>query len=154
MFQAPIPAGFARQVEPHYGCSSRPGGVGWDGGVPEFPVASLVSNSLGPYGPQPACQAPLSTGSSRQEYWSGLPCPPPGELPDPGSEPASLASPTLAGRFFTISTTWDALTGGGATTAPLGSSWGGPLETGGWIPAPEIERYMGQGQESLCRACS
>ena len=35
-------------------------------------------------------QAPLSMGFSRQEYWSGLPCPPPGDLPDPGTEPASL----------------------------------------------------------------
>ena len=37
-----------------------------------------------------ACQAPLSMGFSRQEYWSGLPCPPPGDLPDPGIEPASV----------------------------------------------------------------
>ena len=47
-----------------------------------------------------ACQAPLSMGFSRQEYWSGLPCPPPGDLSDPGIEPMSLASPALAGRFF------------------------------------------------------
>ena len=39
--------------------------------------------------------------SPRQEYWSGLPFPTPGDLPDPGIEPASLASPTLAGGFFT-----------------------------------------------------
>ena len=38
---------------------------------------------------------------SRQEYWSRLPFPPPGDLPDPGIEPASLASPALAGSFFT-----------------------------------------------------
>ena len=44
-----------------------------------------------------ALQAPLSVGFSRQEYWSGLPCPPPGDLPDPGIEPESLASPALAG---------------------------------------------------------
>ena len=46
-------------------------------------------------------QAPLSTGFSRQEYWSGLPCPPPGGLPDPGMEPKSPKSPALAGGFFT-----------------------------------------------------
>ena len=46
-------------------------------------------------------QASLSTGFFRQEYWSGLPCPPPGDLPDPGIKPASLLSPVLAGRFFT-----------------------------------------------------
>ena len=48
-----------------------------------------------------ARQALLSTGFSRQEYWSGLPLPSPGDLPNPGIEPASLASPSLAGRFFT-----------------------------------------------------
>ena len=47
------------------------------------------------------CQAPLSMGFSRQEYWSGLPCPPPGNLPNPGIEPTSLASPVLTGRFLT-----------------------------------------------------
>ena len=41
------------------------------------------------------CQAPLATGFSQQEHWSGLPCPPPGDLPDPRIEPVSLASPTL-----------------------------------------------------------
>ena len=48
-----------------------------------------------------ACQAPLSTGFSRQEYWSGLLCPPPGELSDPGIEPEFLMSPAPSGRFFT-----------------------------------------------------
>ena len=55
-----------------------------------------------------AHQAPLSMGFSRQEYWSGLPCPPPGDLPDSGIEPESLMSPALAGRFFTTSATWEA----------------------------------------------
>ena len=50
-------------------------------------------------------QAPLSTGFSRREYWSGLPCPPPGDLPDPGTEPMSLMSPASEGMFFTNSTT-------------------------------------------------
>ena len=49
-------------------------------------------------------QAPLSIGVPRQEYWSGLPCPPPGDLPNPGAEPVSLMSPALAGGFFTIGT--------------------------------------------------
>ena len=48
-----------------------------------------------------ACQTPLSMGFFRQEYWSGLPFPPPGDLLDPGIEPESLASPALAGEFFT-----------------------------------------------------
>ena len=47
-------------------------------------------------------------GFSRQEYWSGLPCLPPGDLPNPGVKPASLLSPALAGRFFTTSATWEA----------------------------------------------
>ena len=55
-----------------------------------------------------AHQAPLSMGFSRQEYWSGLPCPPPGDLPNPGIEPTSLTCPALAGRFFTTSATWEA----------------------------------------------
>ena len=45
-------------------------------------------------------QAPLSMGFSRQEYWSGLPCPPPGGLPDPGIEPASPATPALQADSF------------------------------------------------------
>ena len=53
-------------------------------------------------------QAPLSMGFPRQEYWSGLPLPSPGDLPDPGIEPMSLASPALAGGFFTTSPTWEA----------------------------------------------
>ena len=54
-----------------------------------------------------ARQAPLSTGFSRQEYWSELPFPTPGDLPDPGIEPMSLVSPALASGFFT-SATWKA----------------------------------------------
>ena len=54
-----------------------------------------------------AHQAPLSMGFSRQEYCSGLPCPPPRDLPDPGIEPASLMSPALADGFFTTSATWE-----------------------------------------------
>ena len=48
-----------------------------------------------------AYQAPLSMGFSGQEYWSGLPCPPPGHLPDTGIKPTSLESPALAGEFLT-----------------------------------------------------
>ena len=48
-----------------------------------------------------ACQAPLSMGFSRHEYWSGLPFPTPGDLLNPGIKPMSLASPALAGEFFT-----------------------------------------------------
>jgi len=52
---------------------------------------------------------PLSMEFFRQEYWSGLPCPSPGDLPNPGIESASLTSPALAGGFFTTSDTWNAL---------------------------------------------
>ena len=55
-----------------------------------------------------AHQDPLSMGFSRQEYWSGLPCPPPGDLPNPETEPESLLSPALAGAFFNTSATWEA----------------------------------------------
>ena len=44
-----------------------------------------------------------------QEYWSGLLCPPPGDLPDPGIKPESLMSPELAGKFFTTNAIWEAL---------------------------------------------
>ena len=47
-------------------------------------------------------------GFSKQEYWSGLPFPPPGDLPSPGIEPMSLTSPALEGRFFTTGATWEA----------------------------------------------
>ena len=47
-------------------------------------------------------------GFSRQEYWSGFPSFPPGDLTDPGIEPVSLASLALAGRLFTTSATWEA----------------------------------------------
>ena len=56
-----------------------------------------------------AHQAPPSMGFSRQKYWSGLPCPPPGDFPDPGIEPLSLTSSALAGGFFTTSATWEDL---------------------------------------------
>ena len=62
-------------------------------------------------------QAPLSMAFSRQEYWSGLPGPPPGDLHNPGIpgiEPMSHKSPSLAGGFFT---TWEALSGVAAAAA-------------------------------------
>ena len=49
-----------------------------------------------------ACQAPLSKGLSRQEYWSGLPYPPPGDLLDSGVEPTSLRSPAVAGGLLPL----------------------------------------------------
>ena len=61
---------------------------------------SVMSDSLQP----PALlarQDPLSMGFFRQEYWSGQPCPPPRDLPDPGIEPVSPVSLALAGRLFT-----------------------------------------------------
>ena len=54
-----------------------------------------------------AHQAPLSMRFPRQESWSGLPCPSPGDLPDQGLEPTSLMSPALAGRYFTTSGPWE-----------------------------------------------
>ena len=56
------------------------------------------------------CSLPGSpfVGFSRQEYWSQLPCPPPGGLPNSGIEPKSLTSPALAGGLFTISAIWEA----------------------------------------------
>ena len=59
-----------------------------------------------------AHQGLLSMGFSRQEYWSGLPCPPPGDLPHPGIDLRSLYVSALAGGFFTMSATWEALNHG------------------------------------------
>ena len=52
-----------------------------------------------------ACQVSLSMALCRQEYWSELPCSPPEDLPGPGIEPMSLATPVLAGVFITTSAT-------------------------------------------------
>ena len=54
-------------------------------------------------------QDALTMGFSRQEYWSGLPCPPSGDLPNPGMNLQSLVFPALAGMFFTTGTPWEAL---------------------------------------------
>ena len=69
-------------------------------------------------------QAPLCLGFSRQEYWSRLPCPSPGDLPSPGMEPTSLMSPALAGEFFTTSATWEAHFKGGINQIFLMQSGG------------------------------
>ncbi|CAM9646205.1 unnamed protein product [Rangifer tarandus platyrhynchus] len=68
-------------------------------------VTAVVSDSLRPHGLQSA-RLLCPWGFSRQEYWSGWPCPPPRDLPDPGIEPTSLTSPALAGGFLTTRTTW------------------------------------------------
>ena len=68
---------------------------------------SAVSDSVTP--PTVAHQAPLSVGCSRQEDCGGLPCPPPGDLPHPGIQPASVKSPALAGGFFITRATWEAV---------------------------------------------
>ena len=81
------------------------GGGGWDRGEGQKPHLSPLSSRN--RGGSTACQAPLSMGFFRQEYWSGLRCPPPGDLSDPGIEPTSLASPALAGGSFTTCTTWE-----------------------------------------------
>ena len=60
---------------------------------------SVISKSLLPW--TVAHQAALSTGFSRQEHWSGMPFPPPGDLPNPRIEPASPVASALAGRIFT-----------------------------------------------------
>ena len=84
-----------------------------------------------------AHQAPLSTGFSRQVYWSGLPCPPSGDLPNPGFVTASLTSlksPALAGRFFTPGATGDTLRDAvnALSTAPLGEKAPGMKGPRGW----------------------
>ena len=87
-----------------------------------------------------ALQAPLSMGFSRQEYWSGLPSPPPGALPHPGMEPASPASPVapaLAGELFT--------TGGPREACILVCGYGEHL-----VGVPLRQRLLGAGHCSGC----
>ena len=75
----------------------------------------------------------------RQEYWSGLPCPPPGDLPDPGIELGSLTSPALAGRFFITSDTH--------TTCPQKSYSG--TQAARPVAAWTIAGHCGRGKDSL-----
>ena len=66
----------------------------------------------------------LSMGFSRQEHWTGLPCSPPWDLPDPGIRPASLKTPAWAGGVVTSSTTWEAQGGHKAWPKPTMCSYG------------------------------
>ena len=90
-------------------------------------------------------QPPLSMGFSRQEYWSGLPCPPPRDLSDPGIEPKSLLSPALAQGFFTTSATWEApygatlLSNGDETTSRYNIMMQMDLKT--WDSAFSVQFY-------------
>ena len=72
-----------------------------------LPSCSVRSDYVTPW--TVACQAPLFMGFSKQEYWNGLLCPPPGDLPNPGMEPVSHMSLALAGRFFITNATWETL---------------------------------------------
>ena len=91
---------------------------------------SVVSDSVIPWAV--ARQAPLSMGFPRQEYWSGLPFRIPGGLLDPGIKPKSLASPALAGGFF--------------TTAPPGKPYSGeihvPLRKSSGITVHNLKKQL------------
>ena len=85
-------------------------------GLKQAPVFSLCVCPLSPFScvqlfltpGTAACQASLSMGFSRQEYWSGLPFLPPGDLPDSGIKPISLVPPAVAGGVFITGATWEA----------------------------------------------
>ena len=81
-------------------------------------------------------------GFSRQEYWSGLPRPPLGDLPDPGIKPVSLMYPELTGGFFTTSTPWETLVWRGLCLKiePFNSPYTSSLQF------PEVTVAHGQGQ--------
>ena len=90
---------FSRKVIRKYSCTSNNRGLYPERCVSVLHHFSCVQLFLTPW--TVALQAPLSMGFSRQEYWSGLPCPSPGDLPYPGIEPMSLMSSALADVFFT-----------------------------------------------------
>ena len=85
-------------------------------------------------------------GFSRQEYWSVLPCPPPGDLPDPGTESASPVSPVLAGEFFTTSTTWEARPVGVDPKDLDGPCCACLMPFGCWITGPRVGVTVGEGR--------
>ena len=96
-----------------------------------------------------ACQAPLSMGFLRQEYWNGLPFLTPGDLPSSGIEPASFVSPALTGRFFTTAPPvknllWDFLTGAGSQGGSRGLSS---------QKAPQNHRLSQKGHRKASPAC-
>ena len=70
-----------------------------------------------------ACQAPLSMGFSRQEYWSGLPWPLPRDLSNPGMEPVPLCLLALTGGFFTSHATWENLYCCSKSNSEPGKHW-------------------------------
>ena len=91
-------------------------------------------------------------GFSRQEFWSGLPFPPPGVFPDPGIDPTSLMSPALAGGFFTSSATWEAVAAALDSNKYSGSSECAGLCIFTWVKCVcvcvrERERERGSGGE-------
>ena len=84
--------------------------------------AQLLPTLFDPLGCDPADSSVHGSLQARIENRSGLPCPPPGDLPYPGIKPASLMPPTLAGRFFIPSATWEAILEDPAL-AGLGNLW-------------------------------
>ena len=93
-----------------------------------------------------ARQAPLSTGFSRQEYWSGFPGPPPGNLPDPGMGTASLISPAFVCRFFNTSATWEVF-----DCVDYDRLWKILKEIGVSDHVTCLQRYLYAGQEATVR---
>ena len=89
-----------------------------------------MSDSLRPHGLQPARL--LCPWDSRREYWSGLPSPSLGELPDTGIKPESLMSPGLAGKFLTTGATWEPQ---GSPQLVLNTAALGPAQETGGGPA-------------------
>ena len=116
-FHTPVPLGSCSpflhctdgEIETLCGLSlSQGGGAGVFAAVSTllWRSCSVVSDICNPI--DCSHQAPLFMGFFRQEYWSGLPCPPPGDLPNPGTELPSLMSPSWADGFSATSTTWEA----------------------------------------------
>ena len=95
-------------------------------------------------------QAPLSTGFSQQECWSGLPHPPPRDLSHPGIKLVSLASPSLADRFFIIAPPGKPIPTGNNEEESMLPGWGGRLGVGTVFPVNFILNLKHMFRFELC----
>ena len=125
--QVPLSMGFPRQEYWSRLPFPAPGNLPDPGIKPTSPAFSVLTSRFSTTAPPGTLPLNISQGFqfsiinmrfSRQEYWTGVPFPPPGNLPDPGIKPGSLLSPALVGGILTTSATWEAHKCTNATRPP------------------------------------